>query len=96
MANDPGIGSKITARVTAIKGACDAGHRIGDSFEISCFNTGGLCGFFYHALYPDLQTFQFGGKLPWWEGDVLEVVCPDRGNQITVLLERSERPQPLE
>lgn len=91
MADDPGIGYKITAKVTAIKGTCSAGHKVGDTFELSCFDSCGLCGFFYNAIFADLQTFQFGGKMPWWEGNVLEEVCPDPVNQITMVMEKSER-----
>jgi uncharacterized repeat protein (TIGR04076 family) len=90
MAQDPGIGYKVNASVIGVKGFCSAGHLVGEDFPISCYDTGGLCGFFYHAIFPDLQTFQFGGALPWWEGNVLEVQCPDPINLVTVRLERSE------
>lgn len=91
MAQDPGVGYKITATVTEVKGTCGAGHQKGDSFPISCHDPGGLCGFFYHDIFPDLQTFQFGGNLPWWKGDTIQVECPDPGNQVTLELERSKR-----
>ena len=91
MARDPGIGYKMTATVTSVKGTCDAGHQAGDTFAISCHDPGGLCGFFYHAIFPDLQMFQFGGALPWWKGDTIEVQCPDHHNLVTLKLEKSER-----
>jgi len=91
MATDPGIGYRVVATVTDVKGECGAGHRTGDTFEISCHNPGGLCGFFYHDLFPALSTFQFGGRLPWWEGDAIEVSCPDSANRVTLRLERSPR-----
>jgi uncharacterized repeat protein (TIGR04076 family) len=47
MPKEPGLGYKIMATVTGVKGECGAGHRVGDSFEISCHNPAGLCGFFY-------------------------------------------------
>ena len=89
MAQDPGFGYKVTATILSIKGTCNAGHQVGDSFPISCHNPGGLCGFFYHNLFADLQTFQFGGKMPWWEGDTIQVECPDLYNLVTMKLERS-------
>jgi len=91
MAKDPGIGFRVRATITGVKGTCSAGHRVGDSFEISCHDPGGLCGFFYHDLFPALTTFQFGGSLPWWEGDTIDVQCPDSHNLVTLKLERSKR-----
>ena len=91
MARDPGIGYRVVATITGVKGTCSAGHRVGDSFEISCHDPGGLCGFFYHDLFLALSTFQFGGSLPWWEGDIIDVQCPDSHNLVTLKLERSKR-----
>jgi len=79
---------KIVATIVGSEGTCTAGHKVGDSFEISCYNPGGLCGWFYHDIFPSLQTFQFGGKLPWWKGDVIEVRCPDPFNLVTMKLEK--------
>ena len=91
MAEDPGIGYRVVATVTAAKGECSAGHRVGERFEISCHNPGGLCGFFYHDIFPNLSTFQFGGRLPWWKGETAEMGCPDPHNQVTIRLERFKR-----
>jgi uncharacterized repeat protein (TIGR04076 family) len=91
MAQDPGVGYRIVATIARVKGNCGAGHREGDTFAISCHDSGGLCGFFYHDIFPDLQTFQFGGNLPWWEGDVIQLQCPDSNNLVTLKLERSKR-----
>jgi uncharacterized repeat protein (TIGR04076 family) len=73
MAKDPEIGHRIVATVTDLKGNCNAGHVVGEQFEISCHNPAGLCGFFYHDLFPNLSTLQFGGKFPWGDPDVLEL-----------------------
>ena len=91
MAKDPGIGYRVMATIIGSKGICSAGHEVGESFEISCHNPGGLCGFFYHDIFPSLSTFQFGGSLPWWEGDTITLQCPDLENLVTLKLERSER-----
>jgi uncharacterized repeat protein (TIGR04076 family) len=48
MANDPGIGYKVVAKVLSVKGTCWAGHEVGESIELSCHNPAGLCGFFWH------------------------------------------------
>jgi uncharacterized repeat protein (TIGR04076 family) len=91
MVKDPGVGYRVVATVAEVKGKCGAGHQQGDTFEISCHDAGGLCGFFYHDIFPDLQTFQFGGSLPWWKGDTIQVQCPDSKNPVTLKLERSRR-----
>ena len=91
MAQDPKIGDKLIATIMDVKGSCSAGHKAGETFEISCHNPADLCGFFYHDIFPSLQTFQFGGKLPWWKGDVIQLQCPDRDNLVTLQLERFKR-----
>lgn len=91
MAKDPKTGFKVIATVEGVKGACAAEHRVGDEFEISCYNPGQLCGWFYHLIFPDLCTFQYGGKLPWWESDSIQVQCPDAWNAVTLRLQRFTR-----
>ena len=91
MAEDPGLGYRVLATVIEAKGHCSAGHRKGDTFEISCHDTGGLCGFCYHHIFANLQTFQFGGDLPWWQGDTIHQQCPDPYNLLTLKLERQKR-----
>ena len=91
MAQDPKIGNKLIATIIGVKESCSAGHKAGETFEISCHNPADLCGFFYHDIFASLQTFQFGGNLPWWEGDVIQLQCPDRDNLVTLQLERSKR-----
>jgi uncharacterized repeat protein (TIGR04076 family) len=90
MAKDPGIGCRILATVAEVQGHCNAGHQEGDTFEISSHNPGGLCGFFYHNIFPSLYAFQFGANPPWWDGDTIQLGCPD-GNLVTLKLERSQR-----
>ncbi len=91
MARDPEIGQKVVATITGVAGNCSAGHAEGDTFEVSCHNPDGLCGYFYHDIFPTLSTFQFGGNLPWWQGDTIEVQCPDSRNLVTLRMERSDR-----
>ncbi len=40
---------------------------------------------------PSLLNFRFGGSLPWWEGNSIQLQCPDPENLITLRLERSKR-----
>jgi uncharacterized repeat protein (TIGR04076 family) len=84
MAHNPKLGYQVKATISAVKGECSAGHNEGESFE-------GLCGWFYHDIFPNLQTFQFGGSLPWWEGDTIQLQCPDPINLVTIQLQRSKR-----
>jgi uncharacterized repeat protein (TIGR04076 family) len=91
MPKDPEIGYKMVAMVTDVKGKCSAGHTVGEGFEISCHNPAGLCGFFYNKIFPNLQTFQFGGCMPWWKGDSINLQCPDTQNLVTIKLERTKR-----
>lgn len=91
MATDPKIGHKVVATIVESKGHCSAGHQAGDTFELSCHNPAGLCGYFYHDIFPGLSTFQFGGSMPWWQGDTIQLSCPDSQNLVTLKLERSPR-----
>lgn len=58
MAKDPDWGHRVVVTVTSVKGNCSAGHCEGDTFELSCHNPSGLCGFFFHSIFGDLQAFQ--------------------------------------
>jgi len=91
MAKEPAICHKITGTIFGVNGTCHAGHHKGKTFEISCHNPRGLCGFFYHNIFPTLSTFQFGGSYPWWQGDTIELQCPDLQNLVTLKLDGSKR-----
>jgi len=91
MALDPKMGQKVVGEILSAKGNCSAGHKVGETFEISCHNPAGLCGWFYHDIFPTLETFQFGGSLPWWDGDTIQVQCPDSYNLVVMKLTRSKR-----
>jgi uncharacterized repeat protein (TIGR04076 family) len=88
-----GNSRRIVATVVDIKGKCSAGHEIGDKFDLSCHNSDGLCGFFYHDLFPRLSVMQFGGSYPWWEENQtsFEYECPDKKNLLTLKLEIMEQ-----
>lgn len=46
-----------------VKGVCSAGHKKRRRSSISCYDSGGLCGF-YHDIFPSLSVMQTGGKFP--------------------------------
>jgi uncharacterized repeat protein (TIGR04076 family) len=88
MALNPQDIKPLGAEVVSVKGECSAGHKVGDTFQPSCWDSGGLCGLFYHDIFPNLSVMQFGGKYPWGSGDELTLECPDRENAVTLLLRR--------
>jgi hypothetical protein len=47
---------------------------------MNCHNPAELCCFFYHHIILSLQTFQFGDSMPWWQGDTIQLQCPDSHN----------------
>ncbi len=63
-AKDPGVGNKIVATVMKSEGKCNAGHVLGDQFELSVHNPDGLCGFFYHALFPRVNGINLSPSAP--------------------------------
>ena len=78
MAAHPSSIKPLKAEVLDVKGECSAGHRKGETFSIGCYDSGGLCSFFYHDIFPSLSVMQFGGRYPWTEGDEMVLSCPDR------------------
>ena len=91
MVEYPSIGYKIIGTIKSVKGHCNAGHKAGDTMELSGHNTGGLCGFFYHDIFPYIMMLQFGGSFPkqWTaDQDVVELECMDRFNVVKIELKR--------
>ncbi len=85
------IGFRIVGTIKEVKGKCNAGHNIGDKLELSGHNTGGLCGFFYHDIFPYIIMLQFGGSYPkeWVaDQDVVEFECMDKSNAVKIELRR--------
>ncbi len=88
MADTPKGYELFQAEVIAVKGECEAKHVKGQKLILSCWDAGGLCGYFYHDIFPSLQTMQFGGTIPWVPSGVLTLECPDRNNAVTIRLEK--------
>jgi uncharacterized repeat protein (TIGR04076 family) len=89
----PKHGDKVIGTIKSVKGHCNAGHKVGDKFEISCRNAAGLCGWLYYNIFPNLAILQTGGD-PW--GDSVQVEkgilmrCPDIENEGTIELKRTK------
>jgi uncharacterized repeat protein (TIGR04076 family) len=90
MANDPKVGFPVVGTIKSVKGHCNAGHKVGEQFALSGHNTAGLCGFFYHDVFPYIIMLQFGGGFPisWGGPDVVELECMDRTNAVKLELKR--------
>lgn len=90
MAEVKGIGHRVVGTIKSVKGTCNAGHKVGDRLELSGHNTAGLCGFFYHDIFPYVIMLQFGGGYPpeWGNPEVLELECTDRVNCVKIELQR--------
>jgi uncharacterized repeat protein (TIGR04076 family) len=89
MATHPESIPALQAEVVDVKGSCSAGHRVGDTFSTGCYDSGGLCGFFYHDIFPSLSVMQFGGKYPWSSADEVILECPDRHNAVTLKITKA-------
>jgi uncharacterized repeat protein (TIGR04076 family) len=89
----PQVGNRVWALVRNVKGNCSMGHKVGDEFEISVHNTAGLCGMFYHDIYPYLAMLQFGGGFPdsWGDPASVTLKCMDSYNEVTLELRRQKR-----
>ena len=91
MNDKPKLGYKIIGFVKNVKGTCSAGHRTGDKINLSGYDSGGLCGFFYHDIFPYIIMLQFGGAFPsdWGsDPDIVELECVDKINTVTIELRR--------
>lgn len=91
MAENVKVGHRIVGTIKSVKGNCNAGHKVGDMLELSGHNNGGLCGFFYHDIFPYIIMLQFGGSFPkTWGGDpdIVNLECMDKFNAVTIELKR--------
>ena len=90
MAEQIELGYRVVGTIKAVKGSCSAGHKVGDQIELGGHSSGGLCGFFYHSLFPYIIMLQFGGGFPaeWGDPDAIEMDCMDKWNLVTIELRR--------
>ena len=83
------FGCRVIGSITGTKGNCAMGHKVGDRFELHGRTSDGLCGYFYHSIFPYIIMLQCGGTWPG-EGGLPEFDCPDAANAVTIKLERKE------
>ncbi len=86
------VGYKVIGTIKSVKGTCHAGHKPGDTLELSCVVPGNICGFLYHDIFPYIMMLQFGGGFPrdWGNPDVVTVDCMDKLNAVTIELKREK------
>jgi uncharacterized repeat protein (TIGR04076 family) len=84
------VGRRVMATIKSVKGTCHWKHKVGDTFEISAHDTAGLCGFFYHDIFPYVVMLQFGGGYPqeWGGPESVQLECLDKSNTVTIELRR--------
>ena len=77
-------GYRVLGTVKSVNGTCSASHKVGDQFELSGLSSGGLCGFFYHDIFPYLIMLELSGGFPseWGDPDAMEMRCPDQSKVI--------------
>ena len=82
--------TKIIAKVISQKGACEAGHKVGDEFVIAPLKTpAGMCPWSFVTLFPFAEPLQFGGTFPWEKDpSKARVACPDADNPVVFELRR--------
>lgn len=82
------FGYRVIGTITRAKGKCAVGHKVGDKFELHGRTSGGLCGYFYHDIFPYIIMLQCGGKWPGGGGELPEFDCPDIANAVRIKLHR--------
>ncbi|MBM4443688.1 MAG: TIGR04076 family protein [Chloroflexi bacterium] len=81
---------RIVGTIKGVKGHCTMGHKVGDRFNLSGYSPDGLCGYFYHDLFPFIVMLEYGGGFPsaWGNPDVMTWECIDKANAVTIELQR--------
>lgn len=80
---------KLVASVVSQKGTCEAGHKMGDEFDVRGPTPYGMCPFAFYAMFPFLVALQYGGSFPWEKDpDKSSVACPDPANPVVFELRR--------
>ena len=79
----------VKARVVSQKGHCEAGHKVGDEYEIDDSVPAGMCSWAFFAIFPFVTALKSGGSFPWEKNkDKATVVCPDPTNPAVFELTR--------
>lgn len=75
------IGYPVTVELVEAQepACCRFAYKVGDSWDVSVFESSGLCGLAYNHFFPFIMMFQTGGKAVWkpTEDDSVVRSCPD-------------------
>ncbi|MFH0914219.1 MAG: TIGR04076 family protein, partial [Chloroflexota bacterium] len=86
-------GYRIRLTVSSVKGTCDAGHKVGDSWVLESKTPAGVCMSAFSTLYPYIRALRFGAEFPWCEDkDVAYIACPDPQNPVVFEVRRLRQP----
>ena len=83
-----GPGHRVEVTVKSIAVNCGWGHKVGDTFNVSMHDTAGMCGLFYHDIFPWIMALQLDGNNPWGAPEARELECMDRRNLVKIELKR--------
>ncbi len=77
--------------VTGVSGVCPYGHRQGDVFQVTCMNSGGICGALLKSIFFQITTLHYGGRILWeTDQDITQGCCPEAG-RVQVAIKRVAR-----
>ena len=83
---------KVIGTIKSIKGHCNQGHKVGETFELTRRGDTCLCGWLHYTVFPNVWMLQTGGN-PWNDTEKLErgllMRCPDIDNEVTIELKRT-------
>lgn len=83
--------TRVIAKVISQKGTCEAGHRVGDEFEIGQTTPEGMCSWAFYTIFPFAEPLEFGASFPWEkDSSKARVACPDPYNPVIFELRRME------
>ena len=71
---------RFEVTVTAAKGDCRAGHKVGDCWTFEYGTPEGLCGEAFYTMYPLVHTMRMGADIHNRQDadpDVATCYCPD-------------------
>jgi len=75
---------KVVITVKEVRGQCNAGHMVGDVFEVEglLMTKGRMCNSALVAIYPRIFAARFGADIPFARSGKIPAACPDPVNTV--------------